>query len=100
MGRAKMALLSREVTVYMEPPSETEAVSALSKGSPRLPRLPRLPVLHREISRLSWLDTVWGSRGACCGEGTVDAAATGVRGGAASSSWSTESSLAVRDTPP
>ena len=47
--------MSRDVTVYMEPMSDTEAVSALSSGSPRLPRLPRLPVLHRETSRLSWL---------------------------------------------
>ena len=53
--------MSRDVTVYMEPMSDTEAVSALSNGSPRLPRLPRLPVLQREMSRLSWLDTTWGS---------------------------------------
>ena len=40
MGRAARGWLSRDVTVYMEPMSDTEAVSALSSGSPRLPRLP------------------------------------------------------------
>ncbi len=36
-----------------------------------LPRLPWLPVLQRDTSRLSWLDTVWGSSGACGWEGAV-----------------------------
>lgn len=61
MGREARGWLSRDVTVYREPTSDTEAISALSSGSPRLPRLPRLPVLQREMSRLSWLDTTWGS---------------------------------------
>lgn len=61
IGRDSSGWLSRDVTVYMDPTSDTDAVSTLSSGSPRLPRLPRLPVLQWERSKLSWLETTCGS---------------------------------------